>query len=121
MKEAVALSAKIKKFLEHDEYANVGDHGRKYVPSEALIAANGCVYEVGPDLCVVRSRYGYLAVGSGAQVAMGALAALPVDMPAQERALAALRAANRHSSYVRPPYHVLTLTKNVVESHTVDS
>lgn len=67
----------------------------------------GCAYVVGSDLAVHRSAHGYVAIGCGAPIALGALAVMPAALSARERALRALEAADRHSSGVRGPFHII--------------
>ena len=107
--DAVRLARAIERLLGKDEFSHETDKedGQKGLAAEMMISARGRVYIVASDLAVFRSSHGYMAIGCGAPYALGALAALPVTIPAKDRALAALEAAGRHSSGVRGPFHVV--------------
>ncbi len=71
-----------------------------------LVAIDGEVWAIQPDWSVVRSAHGYAAIGAGAPVALGALAAT-VGVDAETRVRSALEASARHTTQVAPPFHVL--------------
>ena len=71
---------------------------------ELLVAVRGRAYSVSGG-AVSRGEHGYTAIGSGASVALGALAATDGQEP-RSRVLAALRAACRHSASCREPVRV---------------
>lgn len=56
---------------------------------------------------IARGVDGILAIGSGASVALGAMAALPLDSGPEVRIRRALEIAERHNAGVRGPFHVL--------------
>lgn len=106
-RDAIVAVRAMTKLLAKDEFCVENEDGRNSLYSEVIIAAGGRAYVVGGDLSVHRSAHGYIAVGCGAPIALGALAVLPATMPARERAMLALDAAARHSSGVRGPFHLL--------------
>jgi ATP-dependent protease HslVU (ClpYQ) peptidase subunit len=70
-----------------------------------LVAYNGRIYTIQNDYSVVRSSHGYAATGAGADVALGALAALYGTVSPKECVLRALKAATRHCPQVAAPFH----------------
>jgi hypothetical protein len=73
------------------------------------------------SLCIVEGDYGvtdvedyFAAVGSGANHAMGALFALNANarVAIPDRLQTALMAAQRYTTSVRPPFHLLSVTKD---------
>lgn len=75
-----------------------------------IVALNGAAYVVDSDGSVSRSMYGYVASGSGYEVALGALAATDRWSP-KRRAVEAVRAACRHVTDVAEPVHYAFLEK----------
>lgn len=73
-----------------------------------LVGALGRLYTVYDDYQVARAACGYAAVGSGAQVALGALHASQNQAVGPEwRIEAALTAAAEHTAFVAPPFVVV--------------
>lgn len=73
-----------------------------------LVGVHGRLFEVDCDYQVGEPLDGYAAVGCGADIALGALHATSRSaMSADERVMAALRAAERHSAGVCGPFTVL--------------
>lgn len=73
-----------------------------------LVGVAGRLFEVDADYQVGEPLDGYAAVGCGADIALGALhATRSAAMGADERVMAALRAAERHSAGVRGPFTLL--------------
>lgn len=70
-----------------------------------LVAYHGRLYEVDCDYQIGRTLDGYHAVGSGAAVALGALAVMRGHP--RRRVLAALEAAEKHNIGVRGPFVTL--------------
>lgn len=68
-----------------------------------LIVYDGRVYSVLDNGAVLRSHHGYMVIGEGEELALGALCATE-DMPPRERAERALRAAVRHNRYIQEPF-----------------
>jgi hypothetical protein len=77
------------------------------VGGDFLVGVSGALYRVSSDHQVSRSRYGYAAVGSGAQTALGALSAIANPRRARESLRAAPEAAARHSMGVRGPWRFI--------------
>lgn len=73
-----------------------------------LMAYRGRCYEMQFDYSVFRNGLGYTAIGAGADVALGALAATP-DMPPPERVKLALEVAVRHCPQVAAPLRYVAL------------
>lgn len=105
-KAMVHLARSVAKLIAGDDLCLESEDGHKSVASSILVAVGNQLYTINADLSVDRSRHGYQTVGCGSYYASGALAALSKDMPPRDRALAALRAAARHSPGVRGPFHV---------------
>lgn len=72
-----------------------------------LVGVAGHLVGIYSDYQVARSADGYLAVGCGADIALGALHAT-THQPAQRRVRAALGAAAHYSAGVRPPFATIT-------------
>ena len=88
-----------------------GGHVKKENEEEAfdshlLIGYRGHLFTIGSDFQVLETRDGYAAVGSGQEVALGALFATAGRSPSH-RLLHALEAASYHTPFVRGPYHFL--------------
>lgn len=77
-------------------------HGDSDYESELLLGARGQLYAVDTTFTPYRAAEGYASIGSGGDVARGALAVLRGD-PTQ-RLTAALEAAERHVPTVRRPW-----------------
>jgi len=74
---------------------------------EFIIATHGRLFVVHSDYQVAEPAGGYWAVGSGGLVALGALHVLhDRAMPAQQKVLEALAAAQTHNPFVREPFEV---------------
>lgn len=71
-----------------------------------LVAYAGRLFAIDDDYQVEEVHHGYNAVGTGREIAMGALHAT-VGRPGRERVLAALAAAAEFNAAVRPPFVVL--------------
>ena len=86
---------------ELDAKVDAKDH----IGCAILIGYQGALYRVNEDYGVLTITRGYDAIGSGDDVAKGALYATP-RLPPQERLHCALDAAVEHTPFVRPPYVV---------------
>ena len=71
--------------------------------SDFLVGVRGRVYLVACDFAVIRSATGYMATGSGVDLALGALHATRSGA-AVTRVKKALEAAAAHNSAVAPPF-----------------
>ncbi|WP_405946224.1 hypothetical protein OG588_05180 [Streptomyces prunicolor] len=70
-----------------------------------LVGVHGRLFEIHGDYQVGEPVEGYAAVGSGDDLALGALhATAHLGLKPRERLTAALRAADHHSTYVSAPY-----------------
>lgn len=77
--------------------------------SDVLVGLRGRLYKLQTDFSIIRVRKGYDVIGSGTDVALGALHALsPYDIPPKDRVMGALRAAAEHGPFVRGPYTILS-------------
>jgi ATP-dependent protease HslVU (ClpYQ) peptidase subunit len=80
--------------------------------TNALIAYRGGLWVMyGADLQIERLRDAYAVIGSGGNVALGALFATKdiVDITPKKRIEIALKAATAYNAAVRPPFTILTL------------
>jgi ATP-dependent protease HslVU (ClpYQ) peptidase subunit len=73
----------------------------------SIVAICGHVYEIGCNMGVTRSRYGYAAIGSGYMAALGSLASTLGKLP-HVRIRLALEAAERHTPTVRRPWKIMS-------------
>lgn len=74
-----------------------------------LIGCDGRLFTIDTDFQVSESADGYAAVGSGAEVALGAIYATQGQLPWQ-RITTALEAAAHHTAYVRGPFVIEELS-----------
>lgn len=72
-----------------------------------LVGYSGHLFTVQGDYQAGQPKDGFAAVGSGEDVALGALFATQGQDDPRERVLTALRAAERFNAGVRGPFHVL--------------
>lgn len=70
---------------------------------EFLVGYRGCLFFVGDDFQVGESAAGFDAVGSGAEVALGALSVLDIRSDPAGAIRRALEAAEAHNAAVRGP------------------
>lgn len=88
----------------------LNDHGAKQDDTDAmnlLICVGGRLYTIYGDFAVLRLSCGYQALGAGETFALGALHAMSKRKRASKAGvLAALKAAEAHSPYVRGPFWV---------------
>lgn len=77
-----------------------------------LVGYRGRLFEVSGDYQVGEALDGFSAVGSGAQVALGALYATRGREP-EERLLTALEAAERYNAGVRGPFVIEHLPRSI--------
>lgn len=73
-----------------------------------LFGYRGNLYGVEGDYQISRSEDKFDAVGSGADIAMGALHVSKGE-PVKKRILRALEASAKNNAAVRPPFHVMSL------------
>lgn len=74
-----------------------------------LVGVNGHLFCVEDDYQVGRERHGFAAIGSGDEVALGSLhTTRTYTLSPRSRALAALKAAEELTTFVRGPFKVLT-------------
>ena len=72
-----------------------------------IVGVRGTLFVIEEDFHVAKPRTPYVAIGSGATVAHGALFALHTQVPLRVCAETALKASAFHTSGVRPPFTVL--------------
>ena len=76
--------------------------------AQFLIGLRGQLFSIGGDWTTASLEEGYIAIGSGRHAAYGALHALAdLNLPLEEKALRALKAAQRYTANVREPFLVL--------------
>lgn len=84
------------------------DEPREETVSTSLIVAyRGGLWTIEHDLQIVPTRDDYVAIGSGAAIALGALFATRGQGATRPRLLTALRAASQYNAGVRPPFVVI--------------
>lgn len=74
-----------------------------------LFGYRGLLYGVQGDYQVSKPEEGFDAVGSGADVAIGAMHASVKVRDPKKRITQALQASARNNAAVRPPFHILSL------------
>ena len=77
--------------------------------SDFVVIYAGKVYVLQDDFSILRSDYGYAAIGAGASFAYGALAALQERLEPAQAVRKALEVAARHCPQVGSPFHVIKL------------
>ena len=75
---------------------------------DALIVISGKVYHLQEDFSIVRSKRGYISIGSGNEVAFGALHATKELLP-EDRIRIALEAASEYILSVGGPFHYMVI------------
>lgn len=81
----------------------------KYPSIEFLIGLRGKLYCFHPDYQIARARDGFQAIGSGGEVAMGALYATKNLLQPRERLICSLTAAERYTTFVRAPFTIVKI------------
>jgi ATP-dependent protease HslVU (ClpYQ) peptidase subunit len=82
------------------------EHELEDVESAFLVGYRGRLFQVEPDFQVGEAIDDFSAIGSGGDVALGALT-VTQGTPPRKRVLAALQAAERYNAGVRRPFYVL--------------
>ena len=81
-----------------------------------LVGFAGRLFTIAPDYQVGESSYGYDAVGSGENNALGSLATTTQSqssLPPKTHLELALQAAERHNIGVRGPFHIMSLSSSL--------
>jgi hypothetical protein len=100
---------------------DAGGFSRRKEESEVggvfLLGYAGRLFTIDQDYGVGEALEPYAAVGSGAQVALGALNVLSWqdNLPPRQKLIYALNVAERHNASVRGPFTVLSLAKSLEE------
>lgn len=97
------------------------DDQEDFIDSNVLCAINGKLFQIESSLAIIKSKFPYAAIGSGAPYAVGALYALQDSpIPPEEKIRIALDTACMHNAACRGPYTILKqekqITKNTVRS-----
>lgn len=74
-----------------------------------LVGYRGKLYNIQSDYQVGQAEDGFDAVGSGADIAMGAMYASRGGKNCKKRLLQALEASSRNNAAVRPPFTIMSL------------
>lgn len=86
--------------------------GYRSTTAEWLIAVRGRMFLMDDSFCVMESDLPYAAIGTGADLALGAFAALYPDlgsMTAHDILYRVMQAATTHNPQIRPPYDFFSL------------
>jgi ATP-dependent protease HslVU (ClpYQ) peptidase subunit len=83
------------------------EDGVEYFDGMLLVGARGALYEIDSNFGVCRPSEGYSAIGSGDNIALGALYAAK-GAPPEKRIRLALEAAERWDSGVRGPFQIIS-------------
>jgi ATP-dependent protease HslVU (ClpYQ) peptidase subunit len=75
---------------------------------QLLVAYKGNIYVIDGAFCSFRLYENFIAIGSGGEVARGALYATQT-LPPEERLQIACKAAENYCEGVRSPFYILTL------------
>lgn len=90
------------------------DGGDDYIDSKILCCVNGKLFSIEPDLGIVKSAFGYDAVGCGSNYALGAMYATKnLNMSPEQRIKIALESACIHNASCRAPFTILKQEKTV--------
>lgn len=92
-----------------DRGAIIGRNGTDEMEADLLIGYRGRLYQVDGDFQFTEHKHNYAAIGSGSEVAVGALAASARVRSATKRAKMALEASALHCVGVCPPFHLVVL------------
>ena len=86
-------------------------HEEEEMDSAFLIGHEGKLFTLHVDFALVENNRGYAAIGSGAEIAQGAMYATADrdDLTPKERIRIALRAAEQHNAGVRRPFIIKSL------------
>lgn len=105
------VSVSLRDVLLHDRWGEVlREEGKPWLDGRLVVAWNGAAYLVAPDLCFVRSRRGYVAVGQGEPFVGAALfATRDLEMSPVAKVGRALEAAVELCVAVRAPFEVRNL------------
>jgi hypothetical protein len=101
-----SMGAKLRLHLEKEKaIGEDGLGGSKYI-----FAIDGEIFIMEGDLGVWKSRLPFAAIGAGEVPALGAFHAMDgMKLPAEEKALKAMQAASKVSSYVREPFDSMVI------------
>lgn len=105
---AIVFAANLRDCLRKGGHLDVQNVTYESTESVMLVGVRGNLYVVDSEFSVVRPQGGVGAVGSGAEVALGALHVTP-DVPPERRLRAALEAAERWTDSVRAPFTIESL------------
>jgi len=78
---------------------------------EVLVGYNGGLYRIQGNFQVITSSDRFAAVGSGADIALGAMHSNETLRDPKKRLFNALEASTRNNATVRPPYSVVSVKK----------
>lgn len=98
------FTAAVKKCL-----AAEGGEGEEKLTPNFLFGYKGKLYGMMGDYQVSKPEFGFDAMGSGADIAIGAMHASKGKWNPKKRILQALEASAHNNAAVRPPFHVLSL------------
>lgn len=90
-----------------DKGAIIGRTGTDEMEADLLIGYRGRLFQVDGDFQFTEFKHNYAAIGSGSEVAVGALAASSRVRSATKRARLALEASALHCSGVCAPFHLV--------------
>jgi hypothetical protein len=109
----VLLIPAMRKAFSDGGYEKTSD-GQSSHESEFLVVYKAKIYELGSDYSWVRDSRGVYAIGSGGQIALGALASMHGDFitrtEAKKVAAKALEIASDYNSDTAPPFHFVFKT-----------
>jgi ATP-dependent protease HslVU (ClpYQ) peptidase subunit len=95
------------------------DKGDGHAHGRLLVGFQGRLFILDGAYGVVEGRHGYNAIGSGQELALGALYATR-DLPPERRLRLALRAAARHDVYVSAPFQIERLPATPEEDRAAE-
>lgn len=104
---ASKFAAALRKAIEAAGALEDNEGGWQESPGRLLVGARGRLYEIDSCFAACREAVGYNAIGSGCEVALGAMYTTEGVKP-EERIRAALMAAERWTTDVRGPFTVLS-------------
>lgn len=84
-----------------------GDGGTEHFMGALLFGYGGTLYRMESNFQIITTAYGFDAVGSGADIAMGSLHGSQRSWSPKRRILTALEASAINNAGVRPPFNIV--------------
>ena len=104
------FTSKLRKLLQSNGISLTSDNGDILPDTSFLLGFKNKLYTVDNDFQIVRNDCGYASVGTGSEVAIGALyATKDLNLDPYKRLQIALEASSTHTLHVRSKFHYLSI------------